>query len=1043
MRRLVFAALLLLGFCGVAEAACPAVLTDCPNMNANAGSFGGELKGPVKATGGTTLRGLSDRVADTLNVLDFGPGGAVVDRTGVSDTSAAIRAAVAAACAAAPVKSVFFPPGTYMMDTLVTIPANCHRLTIYGEPGTAIIKGTATNASNPMLFSATGIDHLRFIGLNFDGNSAVSTNIRGLIVIAAPMVGPEFDHDVFTNVRGTAIWAVGGGGLTGRNATILSFGDTTITLTAPVPGLKAGAYINGWIEADYYLTDVSGVTLTLSKPSDQTNFANSLFRFTPSFVTSADAFTGDLTLLTADTTGLAVGQVLEFPGSRCLVRGTRITAVATNASVTIDQTPVCKIPSGSAIASAAGIAELKITNSKFERIGDGLRTAGSATYTTSGTTAAGSKTITFNCVSTGCGRVGLIPGDLTAASGLPAGVPVNDLVIDGPVPNNTASTYTVTLKAPVTQTIAAGTPIPFAVGASSGNGYPLWYAFGGWFANTNSLIANNYFGHSWSSPLFFLNTQGLTLSHNTYRVDFQEFQLPTIAPSACIAAASSIDLTIDGDVCSGATGNGIEADNNINFKIINMSSTRNGTNGLFFCGGRNVQVVGGNFSNNAQWSKYPLAQQPDPNYASNGITLGGSCSYAQRGTISDVAFTNVSASDYQATPTQNHGVAQWNRNATINNLTFGQMSLVGNLGSPYDPLIDPNPPVPPPGTDNRLINPCAKLAQGTEGAAVIPGGNFYVTDGWLAAATPANVKYQRTNTPLTGCGTAITATVLTQYTPTATQFSRLEQGMQAADLVDLKVGKPDAKPLILDFCAVASTAGDYPWTVFNGFAPRPRSYAGIFTIVAPNVPQCYSFSFPGDTVQAFSQVATTFALFLFFDMGSGSNWQTSTCNSWVDGNALSCSSAIGLQTLPVGQTMTISSVRLYPAAVDSPWKPRTDSAELALAQEYYTKSFPQGTAPAQNAGITGAFCVQNKTPGDTPSFLWSFPQQMWKTPVITTYNPSAANEKWRDITTNTDVDVVVNGDNAGDTNSVLISAAGPVAGVDTLCIHAVANGRGI
>jgi len=121
--------------------------------------------------------------------------------------------------------------------------------------------------------------------------------------------------------------------------------------------------------------------------------------------------------------------------------------------------------------------------------------------------------------------------------------------------------------------------------------------------------------------------------------------------------------------------------------------------------------------------------------------------------------------------------------------------------------------------------------------------------------------------------------------------------------------------------------------------------------------------------------------------------------------------------------------------------PRTDAAELALAQEYYTKSFLAGTVPAQNAGTAGAFCVQNTTAGGTPSFLWTFPQQMRLAPTITTYNPSAANANWRDITTGTDVAVSVNSDGLLSTNSVLISTAAPVAGIDTLCIHATASAR--
>jgi hypothetical protein len=223
---------------------------------------------------------------------------------------------------------------------------------------------------------------------------------------------------------------------------------------------------------------------------------------------------------------------------------------------------------------------------------------------------------------------------------------------------------------------------------------------------------------------------------------------------------------------------------------------------------------------------------------------------------------------------------------------------------------------------------------------------------------------------------------------------------------------------------------------------RNRVYATTFTIAAANTPQCYSLSVPGDTVGAMSGVATNPGLQLMVDTGSGSNFRTATCNSWVDGSVLSCSTGTTLlSTLAPGQTLAITSVRLFPGTADATWVPRTDAAELSLAQEYYTKSFLAGTAPAQNAGTAGAFCVQNTTAGGTPSFLWTFPQQMRLAPTITTYNPSAANANWRDITTGTDVAVSVNSDGLLSTSSVLISTAAPVAGIDTLCIHATASAR--
>lgn len=85
--------------------------------------------------------------------------------------------------------------------------------------------------------------------------------------------------------------------------------------------------------------------------------------------------------------------------------------------------------------------------------------------------------------------------------------------------------------------------------------------------------------------------------------------------------------------------------------------------------------------------------------------------------------------------------------------------------------------------------------------------------------------------------------------------------------------------------------------------------------------------------------------------------------------------------------------------------------ELALCQEYYWKTFLQATAPAQNAGTNGALNCTIKSNGDLGVVSVVFPVVMRGTPVVTTYNPSAANANWTEGGTANALDVADRGFN--------------------------------
>jgi hypothetical protein len=77
--------------------------------------------------------------------------------------------------------------------------------------------------------------------------------------------------------------------------------------------------------------------------------------------------------------------------------------------------------------------------------------------------------------------------------------------------------------------------------------------------------------------------------------------------------------------------------------------------------------------------------------------------------------------------------------------------------------------------------------------------------------------------------------------------------------------------------------------------------------------------------------------------------------------------------------------------------------ELARCQRFYQKSFPYGTTPAQNAGLTGAEYTAATNQSSPITGMTPFKTVMRAAPTVTFYNPSAANALARNVTDGADV----------------------------------------
>jgi hypothetical protein len=172
------------------------------------------------------------------------------------------------------------------------------------------------------------------------------------------------------------------------------------------------------------------------------------------------------------------------------------------------------------------------------------------------------------------------------------------------------------------------------------------------------------------------------LQGNDFAMDFQEFQGPTVAPSACEAVSMSVDVRMVAEECSGATGNGTEDDHDLGLTISDGKYTHNGTGGVFVCGGRDLVLDGVTATDNGQYVNISSAQQYGAAHAV-GINLSGTCTGNQPGTLTNVTWDGLILTDDQATPTQSYGIHR--NGATVTRPVLGAVTGTGNSVALVDP----------------------------------------------------------------------------------------------------------------------------------------------------------------------------------------------------------------------------------------------------------------------------------------------------------------------------------------------------------------------
>jgi hypothetical protein len=246
------------------------------------------------------------------------------------------------------------------------------------------------------------------------------------------------------------------------------------------------------------------------------------------------------------------------------------------------------------------------------------------------------------------------------------------------------------------------------------------------------------------------------------------------------------------------------------------------------------------------------------------------------------------------------------------------------------------------GFKNRIINGAMVVSQ-RNGTSAVTNPNQYVIDRFYSASLTATNTGQQTTTVPTGFVNSFAYSVgATTGTPAAGNNVYLSQVIEANNVSDLGLGTASASTVTVSFWVRASVTGTYCLALTNGGANNnstaaTRSYVTTYSISTANTWTQITKTVALDTSGTWNSGGSGIGLTCVFDLGSGSNRQTSTLNAWQTGDFCSNSSQVNINAT-ANATFYITGVQLEKGSVATSFDYRPYGTELALCQRYFETS---------------------------------------------------------------------------------------------------------
>lgn len=206
-------------------------------------------------------------------------------------------------------------------------------------------------------------------------------------------------------------------------------------------------------------------------------------------------------------------------------------------------------------------------------------------------------------------------------------------------------------------------------------------------------------------------------------------------------------------------------------------------------------------------------------------------------------------------------------------------------------------------------------------------------------------------------------------------------------------------PITLSFWHKHTKAGIYCVSIQNAGLVPDRSYIAEYTQAVADTWEFDSITFPASPAAGTWDYVSGIGLAVNFIRGCGAT-QQSAPGVWTVGNFLSSPNQVNSLDA-IGNKFRIALVQLEAATIASKFEYRSFEDELMLCQRYYQKSFIASVAPAQAAGFGGEALIGSYRAGAVFIVIpvnFGVPMRTSGFPVVTLYNPGAANAQVRDET---------------------------------------------
>jgi hypothetical protein len=285
------------------------------------------------------------------------------------------------------------------------------------------------------------------------------------------------------------------------------------------------------------------------------------------------------------------------------------------------------------------------------------------------------------------------------------------------------------------------------------------------------------------------------------------------------------------------------------------------------------------------------------------------------------------------------------------------------------------------------------IDQRNAGASITPTNLQYSVDRWFASVSQASKFTMQQNagsvTPPTGFSNYLGCTSSSAYSVGAADNFNIGQKIEGYNFADMAWGTADAKTVTLSFWVRSSLTGSFGASVFNN--ATNRSYPFSYTINSANTWEYKTVTIPGDTTGTWVGATNGIGLYIYWSLGSGSNYN-GTANTWAGALYLQPSSSTSVVGTN-GATWYITGVQLEvgPSATSFDYRPY--GTELALCQRYFqiykdatggpTFTIAQATSTSAVGGGSFHFSEMRAAPTGTFSGNWYIRNSTGDSDVLT------------------------------------------------------------